>query len=98
MRRQRFDRGTRTAAAVNRDIWLLPAPDLRIGPPGSIELALIVKGLRLGPGSTQHGEVFRRAAVAGRVVGPVAVLGLIGLASTGNDVHRQTTAAQLVEG
>src|SRR5205807_5649537 len=88
----------RTATAVNRDIWLLPAPDLRIGPPRSIELALVIKGCWLGPGSTQQGEVFRRAAIPSLVAGPVAVLGLIGVASAGNDVHRQTTAAQLVEG
>ncbi len=31
------------------------------------------------------------------MVGPVAVFGLIGVAATGNDVHRQTAIAQLVQ-
>ena len=31
------------------------------------------------------------------MVGPVAVLGLIGVAAAGDDVHRQTAIAQLVE-
>jgi hypothetical protein len=31
------------------------------------------------------------------MIGPVAVLSLVGVAAAGNDVHRQTAAAQLVE-
>ena len=31
------------------------------------------------------------------MVGPIAVLGLIGVAAAGDDVHRQTATAQLVE-
>ena len=55
---------------MDRDVRLLPAADLRIGPPGSVELALVVERLGLGPGPAQQGDVFSGTAIAGLVVDP----------------------------
>src|SRR5437762_11610050 len=97
MRGERPDRCVGAAAAVDRDIWLLPATDLGIGPSGPVELARVVERRRLGPGPAQDGEVLCRAAIAGLMIGPVAVFGLIAVAAACNDVHRQPAIAQLVQ-
>ena len=97
MRGQRPDRRVGAAAAVDRDMRLLPAADFRPGPAGAVELALVVERRRLGPGPAQQADILLGAAIAGRMVGPVAVLGLIGVAAAGDDVHRQTAVAELVE-
>src|SRR6266851_2859065 len=81
MRGQRPDRRVGAAAAIDRDMRKLPAADFRIGPSGPVELALVVERRRLGPGPAQQGNVLRGAAIAGLMVGPVAVLGLIGVAT-----------------
>ena len=57
----------------------------------------MVERLLLGPGAAQQADIFGGAAIACGMVGPVAVLGLIGVAAAGDDVHRETAAAQLVE-
>ena len=77
---------------------LLPAADFRIGPAGPVELAFVVERRRLGPGAAQQRDVFRGAAIAGLGVGPVAILGLIGVAAARDDVHRKPAIAELVEG
>ena len=69
-----------------------------VGAAGAVELALMVERRRLGPGAAQQVDVFGGAAIARFVVGPVAVLGLVGVAAARDDVHRQPPAAQLVEG
>ena len=97
MRGQRPDRCVGAAATVDRDMRLLPAADFRIGPSCPVELALVVERRRLGPGPAQQGDILSGTAIAGLMVGPVAVFGLIGVAAAGNDVHRQTAIAQLVE-
>src|SRR5438874_4636278 len=97
MRGQCPDRRVGAAAAVNWDVGKLAAADFRIGPAGPVERALMIKRRRLGPNPAQERHVFCGAAIAGLGVGPVAVLGLIGVAAAGDDVHRQTATAQLIE-
>jgi hypothetical protein len=58
----------------------------------------MIERRRLGPGAAQQRDVFRGAAIAGLGVGPVAVLGLIGIAAARDDVHREAAIAELVEG
>ena len=57
----------------------------------------MVKRRRLGPDPAQHREILCGAAITGRMVGPVAVFGLIRVASAGDDVHRQPALAELVQ-
>jgi hypothetical protein len=57
----------------------------------------VVERHRLDPGPAQQRDVLLGAAIAGLMVGPVAVLGLIGVAAAGDDVHRQTAVAELVQ-
>src|SRR5579864_782286 len=95
---ERGDRRVGGAAAVDRDMRLLAAANVRIGPAGPVELARMVERRRLGPGPPQQRDILRGAAIAKIVVAPVAVLGLIGIAAAGDDVYRQTAVAQLVQG
>ncbi len=92
------DRGVGPAATVDRDVRLLATADFGISPAGAVEFALVVERRRLGPGSAQQRDIFGGAAIAGRGVGPVAVLGLVGVAAAGDDMHREAPAAELVEG
>ena len=93
-----MDRCVRAAAAIDRDVRHLAAADFRIGPAGAAEFARMVERRRLGPGPAQQRDVLGGAAIAGLVVGPVAVFRLVGVAAARNDVHRQPAAAELVEG
>ncbi len=97
MRGQRPDRRVGAAAAVDRNVRLLATADFRIGPSGPVELALVVERRPFGPGPAQQGDIFLGAAIAGVMFGPVAVLGLLGVAAAGNDVHRQSAIAELVQ-
>ena len=57
----------------------------------------MIERKRLGPSAAQKRDIFGGAAIARGMVGPVAVLRLIGVAAARDDVQRQATAAQLVE-
>src|SRR6516225_4297534 len=97
MRSQRADRVVGAAAAIDRDMRLLPATDFRISPAGPVEFALMVERRRLGPGSAQQRDVLAGSSIASLMVGPVAVFGLLRVAASGNYVHRQPALAQLVK-
>ena len=97
MRSQGPDRRLRAAAAIDGYMRDLPAANFGPGPAGPIEFAVMVERLLLGPGPAQQTDIFRGAAIACFVVGPVPVPGLIGVAAAGNDMDRETAAAQLVE-
>src|SRR5581483_4737953 len=97
MRGQGAYRGVRAAAAVNGDMRLPPAADVGEGCACPVEFAVMGERLRLRPGASQQRDVFGGTAIAGGMVGPVAVLCLIRVAAAGDDVHRETAAAQLIE-
>src|ERR1700758_164599 len=97
MRSQCLDRGVGASATIDRDVWLLPAADFGISASGAVELAVVVERRRFGPGSAQKRDVLVDAAIACMVVDPITVFGLIGVAATGDDVHRKTTVAELVQ-
>src|SRR5580693_7554875 len=98
MRGERLDRRVGTAAAIDRDVRRLTATDFGVGAARAIKLTLMVERRRFGPATPQQRDVFGSAAIAGGGVGPVAVLGLIGIAAAGNDVHREAAVAELIEG
>ena len=57
----------------------------------------MVEGLARGPGAAQQADIFVGAAIALVVVGPVAVLRLVGVAAAGDDVDGEPPARQLVQ-
>ena len=57
----------------------------------------MVEGSGLGPSAAQQPGVLVGAAVAGGVVDVVPVAGLVGVVTAGDEVHRQSSAAELVE-
>ncbi len=72
MRGQCVDRRVGAAAAVSRDMRLLPAHS-RPGAAGSVKFALMVERHGFGPGPAHQADILLGAAIAGLRVGTVAI-------------------------